>query len=302
MIVVVSTVSFALLQSLPGDVAYRVAAGRYGYDLVSTGSADLLRSELGLDRPVWQQLLSWWGDLARLDLGTSLVTSRPVTDELALYLSATLLLVGVGLAGAVLIGVTLGAAAGARPGGVVDRLTTVWVAVTRSVPPFLLGLLLILLVSVRLGVLPAAGHGERGTLVLPATTLALALSGIVARVTRDTVAQLDASSFVAFARTRGLPRAVVLRRHVARNAGVTLLAYVGVQALILVEGVLVVELVFTWPGLGHALVHAVFWRDIPVLQGATLALGLLVVLINTAVDLASLALDPRPRRAEVVPR
>jgi peptide/nickel transport system permease protein len=294
-VIAVSTVSFLIVQSLPGDIAYRIAAGRYGYDQVTSAGADLVREELGLDRPVWQQLLTWWGDLARFDLGESLVTGRPVTEELGFYLGATLLLVGAALVGALVLGGALGVLAGSRPGGIVDRGTTVWVAVTRAVPPFLLGLLLIVVVSVQMGVLPASGHGQRGTLVLPAATLALSLSGLFARVTRDTVAQIQASEYVAFAATKGLGRTVLLRRHVARNAGVTLLAYLGVQALVLVEGVLVVELVFAWPGLGHALVHAVFWRDIPTLQAATLVLGLLVVVINTIVDLGVLVLDPRPR-------
>ena len=296
----VSTACFAVVQSLPGDIAYRIAAGRYGYDQVDAAAASAVRDELGLERPAWQQLLSWWGDLLRLDLGMSLVTSTSVGHELAFHLRNSVVLAGVALVVSVVLGATVGALAARRPGGLLDRLTTVWVTLARSLPPFLLGLVLVLVLSVHLGVLPAAGHGGAGSVVLPALTLAAGLSGLFARIARDTVAQVLTSEYVRFARTKGLSEASVLLRHVARNSGVTLVAYVGVQALVLLEGVVVVESLFAWPGLGHALVHAVFWRDIPALQATALALALLVVAINTVVDLCSVALDPRPRGAQVV--
>jgi peptide/nickel transport system permease protein len=296
----VSTACFAIVQSLPGDIAFRIAAGRYGYDQVSAASADAVRAELGLERPAWHQLLAWLGDLARLDLGTSLVTGGSVASELTLHLWSSLQLAGVALAMAVVGGTAVGARAAVRPGGVLDRATTLWVSGARALPPFLLGLVLILTLSVHLGVLPAAGHGQASNLVLPALTLAVGLSGLFARVTRDSVAQIQQSEYVRFAATKGLPARLVFLRHVVRNAGVTLIAYVGVQALILIEGVVVVESLFAWPGLGHALVHAIFWRDIPVLQAASVALALLVVAVNTVVDLATLAIDPRPRNGEVV--
>jgi peptide/nickel transport system permease protein len=296
----VSTLSFVIVQSLPGDVAFRIAAGRYGYDQVSSATADALRAELGLDQPAWRQLLSWWGDVIRFDLGSSLVTAQPVTEELALYLGATLQLTAVALALAFVVGSGLGALSQLWSGRIVDGATTLWIVASRAMPPFLLGLLLIIVFSVQLDWLPATGHGQVTNIVLPAVALAVGLSGLFARVTRDTVAQLQDAAFVGFARTKGLSDGTVLSRHLVRNAGVTLIAYLGAQALVLIEGVLVVELVFSWPGLGHALVHAVFWRDIPMIQGATMVLGLVVVAINLAVDLASLALDPRPRSREAV--
>jgi peptide/nickel transport system permease protein len=297
---VVSTACFAVVQTLPGDIAFRIAAGRYGYDQVDAAAAAAVRAELGLDRPLWQQLLSWLADLLRLDLGTSVVTGGSVRPELVHSLSGTLQLTAVALLLAVGIGATVGVLAASRPGGVLDRLSTVWVSGARAVPPFLLGLVLILVFSVYLDLLPAVGSGGRTGVLLPALTLAVGLSGIFARVTRDAVVQVRHSDHVRFAETKGLTSRTVLARHVVRNAGVTLVAYVGAQALFLIEGVVVVESLFGWDGLGHALVHAVFWRDVPVLQASVLALGLLVVAINTAVDLATLAIDPRPRSSGVV--
>ena len=298
--VAVSTACFAIVQSLPGDIGYRIAAGRYGYDQVDAASAAAVRAELGLDRPAWRQLVDWWGQLASFDLGTSLVTGASVGRELATHLAGSLQLAAVALALAFAAGAALGSVAALRPGGLADRVCGAWVTGSRALPPFLLGLVLVLLFSVHLGVLPAAGHGSRSSIVLPALTLAVGLSGLFARMTRDAVSQVLQSDQVRFAATKGLGARAVFLRHVARNSGVTLVAYVGAQALVLVEGVVIVETLFAWPGLGHALVHAVFWRDVPALQATALALALLVVAINTAVDLATLALDPRPRSGQAV--
>ena len=299
-VLLVSTACFTIVQSLPGDIAFRIAAGRYGYDQVTAASADTMRAELGLDRPAWQQLLDWLGNLLTLDLGTSLVTGGSIVGELGLYLASSLQLAAAALSLALAAGATVGALAAARPGGILDRTTTLWVSAARALPPFLLGLVLILFFSVHLGVLPAAGHGETSNIVLPAATLAVGLSGLFARVTRDTVVQIRQSEYVRFAATKGLGERLVFVRHILRNTGVTLIAYIGVQLLILIEGVVVVESLFAWPGLGHALVHAIFWRDIPMIQATALALALLVVVLNTVVDLGSLALDPRPRSREAV--
>lgn len=291
----VSVLCFVAVRQLPGDAAYRIAAGRYGYDLVDAGAADGVRAELGLDRPAWQQLLDWLAALPRLDLGASMVTARPVAVELAHHLAGTLQLAAAGLLAAVLIGTPLGFASARRPGGTIDRATLAWVGAVRALPPFLLGLVLVVVFSVQLGLLPTVGSGSLPALVLPAMTLGLSISGLVARMTRDAVVEVRGASHVGFARTKGLSESSVTRRHVVRNTLALVVPYLGAQAVLLVEGVVVVESLFAWDGLGHALVHAVFWRDIPMLQGAALVLGLLVVALNTAVDVAGLCLDPRPR-------
>lgn len=296
--VLVSVLCFLVVRRLPGDAAYRIAAGRYGYDLVDRETADSVRAELGLGRPAWQQLGDWLLDLVQLDFGRSLVTSRPVAEEVGYYLLGTLQLAAVALAFAIVLGGAAGILAAGRPGGMVDRLATVWVAGVRAVPPFLLGLLLVVVFSAQLGLLPAVGHGDASSIVLPALTLGTGLSGLVARVTRDAVVEVRLSEYVQFAHTKGLAGRWVLLRHVVRNAAVVLVPYLGVQAVILIEGVVVVESLFAWQGLGHALVHAVFWRDVPVLQATALMLALLIVTVNTAVDLIVLWLDPRPRRLE----
>ena len=295
----VSALCFVITQRLPGDIAYRIAAGRYGYDMVDAAAAAQVRDELGLDQPLWQQLGAWVVDLLQLDLGRSLVTSQPVFEEVGFYLAGTLQLAGFAIVIAVVLGAGIGVVAARRPGGIADRFASLWVAGVRAVPPFLLGLLLMIVLSAQLGLFPAVGHGG-GSIVLPGLTLGLGLSGLIARVTRDAVVEVRGSAYVEFAQTKGLAERWVLARHVLRNAAVVLVPYLGVQFVVLIEGVVVVESLFAWDGLGHSLVHAVFWRDIPVLQASALVLALLIVLVNTLVDLAVAWLDPRPRGRAVM--
>ncbi len=294
---IVGTLCFAMIHVLPGDMAYRIASGRYGYDYVTSATADAVRAELGLDRPAIVQLAEWLGQLLRFDLGTSLVSGERVVNEIAHQLGYTLELSLWTIVMAALISVPLGLLAGARPDGRLDRASLVASAVLRALPAFVLGIILIELIALRLNILPAAGYHEHGNVILPALTLALGLAAVSSRVTRDAMADVAASAQFLFARTKGLTDAQALRRHGVRNVGVPVVAYLGVQLIYLVEGVVVVEILFSWPGIGHALVHAIFGRDVPMVQGTALVMGLLFVLLNTIIDLACLAIDPRRRTA-----
>ncbi len=295
--VLVGALCFLLLRTLPGDMAYRVAAGRYGYDLVDTAAAASVRAELGLDRPALAQFGDWLGALARGDLGVSLVSGERVTHEIAHELGSTLVLSVTALVLAVLIGPALGLLAGLRPGGAADRAGIVTSAGLRALPVFAVGIGLMLPLAAWLDWLPASDDGTAAGLVLPALTLALGLAAASSRMTRDSVVAATAMPQFAFARLKGLSRAQAVRRHVLRNAAVPVVAFLGVQLALLVEGVVVIELLFGRAGIGHALVHAVFARDVPMVQGAALVLALAFVALNAATDLAVLALDPRRRGA-----
>jgi peptide/nickel transport system permease protein len=292
----VGLLCFFLLRWLPGDMAYRIAAERYGYDMVTTAAAEAVRAELGLDRPWSAALAEWGGQLLRGDLGRSWASGRPVAVEVGHQLGHTLQLGGSALLLSLLLGPPLGLLAGLRPGGWLDRATLAAALALRALPPFVLGLGLVLLLSVRLGALPAAGPDGHGGLLLPAATLALGLAALSCRITRDAMRAVAASPYYAFARTKGLGARAALLRHGLRNVGVPVVAYLGVQLAFLVEGVVVVETLFAWPGIGHALVHAIFGRDVPMIQGTAMAMGLLFVGLNAVVDLACLAIDPRRRR------
>ena len=293
--VVVGIVSFSMMQALPGDSAYRIAAGRYGYDMMDGTSADGVRTELGLDRPKLVQLATWLGSLAKLDLGKSAVTGTAVAEEVKVQLGHSLLLAGAGVFVSLLIAVPVGVAAGLRPGGILDRISLGASIVFRAVPAFALGILLILALAVHMKLLPVAGFQSPKHLILPSLTLGLGLAAVSSRVVRDAVREAMTAEWRLFYRTKGLSSEQTLRRHVVRNAALPVVAYVGVQLAYLIEGVVIVETVFAWPGIGHALVHAIFGRDVAMVQGTALTLGLLYVLLNLIIDLCCHGIDPRRR-------
>ncbi|WP_218938166.1 ABC transporter permease [Billgrantia lactosivorans] len=291
----VGTLTFVLTRSLPGDMAYRIAAGRYGHDMVNTSAAEAVRTELALDQPALGAYFGWLWDLVQFDLGRSLVSGEPVMAELWHQLGHSLGLAAMAVLLSLLLGPPLGLIAGLKPNGWLDRVSEVAASVLRALPPFAVGLLLILIFSVSLGWLPAAGHGRGAHGVLPALTLALALAAISSRVARNAMADVSQSAYYAFSRTKGLNERLSFLRHGLRNAAVPVVAYLGVQFVYLIEGVMVVETLFAWPGIGHALVHAIVARDVPMIQGTALVMGLMFVALNTVVDLLCHWLDPRRR-------
>lgn len=295
--VIVGVVSFAMMQALPGDAAYRIAAGRYGYDIMDAAAAEAVRIELGLDRPALVQLWAWLTTLAQFDLGISAVYGTPVADEIATQLGYSMLLAAGAVVASLLIALPLGIASGLNPGGGLDRATLGVSIFLRAIPAFALGVVLVLIFAVQLKLFPVAGFKSFANLVLPSLTLGLGLASVSNRVVRDAVADAMNADWRLFARTKGLSARMTLWRHVLRNAALPVVTYVGVQLAYLIEGVVIVETVFAWPGIGHALVHAIFGRDIAMVQGTALVLGLTYVALNLIVDLACRGIDPRERSA-----
>ncbi|HWX46912.1 MAG TPA: ABC transporter permease [Roseomonas sp.] len=293
--IVVSLICFILVQLLPGDQALQIAQRRYGDDRVNAAAAEAVRAELGLDRPALTQLLEWIGRTLTGDLGVSQISGAPVWQEITHQLGATLILALGALGFALVVGPVLGALAGLWPGGVADRAGMVAAAALRAVPSFVLGLLLMVVFAATLGWLPVAGFDDWSNLLLPAASLGMVLAAASARIARDGVVAATNSPFFAFARLKGLSRVQAVQRHVPRNAAVPLVAYLAVNFALLVEGVVVIEELFAWPGIGHALAHAIEGRDVPMLQGTALSLGLLFVALNAATDVVLLAIDPRRR-------
>lgn len=295
--VLVGALTFLLMTLLPGDAAYRIAAGRYGYDMVNGAAAEAVRAELNLDQPVLRRFLSWIGDLLTLDLGQSLVSGKPVTQMVAHELGSSVRLAVGAVVLSLFIGPPLGIFAGLRPGGLLDRALVLISTATRALPHFVLGVILVLIFAVSMALLPSAGHGTFAHTILPTATLALGLAAVSSRVARDATVAVASSSYYAFGRLKGLGPITLFRRHGLRNIGVPVVTYLGVQLVYLIEGVVVVETLFAWPGIGHGLVHAIVQRDIPMVQGAALAMGLMFVLLNTLVDMANHLIDPRRRHA-----
>ena len=284
-----------MTRALPGDAAYRIAAGRYGYDMVDTAAAEAVRAELGLDQPAWQQLLNWLGDLLQFRLGNSMVSGDPVMDEIAHQLGHTLQLSLAAWLMAILLGLLLGSWSALRGAHWSARWIQPLCTVLRASPAFVLGVVLMLALGVHLDWLPVAGHGEPIYLVLPALALALTLLPGMTQVVSQRLQQVLASDAFEFALTKGMPLRAALWRHGLPSLALGTLAYAGMQLVLLIEGVVVVESLVAWPGIGHALVHAVISRDVPMIQGTALAMGLLFVLLNGLMDAAVQWLDPRLR-------
>ncbi|MGH1427872.1 MAG: ABC transporter permease [Arenicella sp.] len=288
----VGTLTFVLMRALPGDIAYRIAAGRYGQDAVDTQAADSVRNELGLDGSAWSAYWQWLQDLLQWNLGTSLVSGSPVAAELWHMLGHSILLAGVGMLLAALIAIPLGLAT-AYWQGWLDRISLMVSITVRSVPVFVIGLLAIVVFALELNWFPVAGFGTASHLALPALTLALSLAAISNRIVSVEAKRVFNSPFFEFAQTKGLSAWQAFTHHGLRNIAVPVIAFFGVQLITVVEGVVMIESLFSWPGIGHGLAHAIFSRDIPVIQGAALMMGALFVVLNTLVDIACYYLDPR---------
>ena len=291
----VGTLTFVLTRLLPGDMAYRIAASRYGYDQTDSAAAALVQAELGLDLPWWRSYASWLTDLLQLNLGKSLVSGESVWALIGHQFGHTLALALVALLLAFLIGPPLGLLAAMKPQGLFDRFTLIFSTLLRSFPAFIIGIALITLFSVQLKWLPAAGYGELQHFFLPALTLALGLSAVSIRVSRNAMVAVATSEYYQFSRLKGLNKTLRFVRHGLRNVAIPILAYHSVQLIYLIEGVVIVESLFAWPGSGHALVHAVIARDVPMIQGTALIMGAIFVLLNMAVDMLNRLIDPRIR-------
>ena len=291
----VGTLTFVLARLLPGDMAYRIAASRYGYDQTDSAAAALVQAELGLDLPWWRSYVSWLTDLLQLNLGKSLVSGESVWALIGHQFGHTFALALVALLLAFLIGPPLGLLAAMKPQGLFDRFTLIFSTLLRSFSAFIIGIALITLFSVQLKWLPAAGYGELQHFFLPALTLALGLSAVSIRVSRNAMVAVATSEYYQFSRLKGLNKTLRFVRHGLRNVAIPILAYHSVQLIYLIEGVVIVESLFAWPGSGHALVHAVIARDVPMIQGTALIMGAIFVLLHMAVDMLNRLIDPRIR-------
>lgn len=291
----VAVLVFALLQLVPGDPV-RIALGASYTE--ETGAA--LRARNGLDQPLLVQFATWLTGAATGDLGVSFRSGRPVTEVILERLPATASLAGGALLVALLIAVPLGTLSALRPRTVVDGASTVLSQIGISIPDFWLGIMLIVFVTPLLG-LPTGGYtplsedpvGWARSLVLPAITVGVVSGSILTRFVRSSVLEAQGAEHVRTARSKGLRAPAVLGWHVLRNALLPLVTIVGVQLAYLLSGVVVVEIVFSYPGLGELALQAVQSRDLPLLQGAVLLFAFVFLLVNLLVDLSYAFLDPR---------
>jgi ABC-type dipeptide/oligopeptide/nickel transport system permease component len=251
-----------------------------------------MRHQLGLDLPLWQQYLHYMGKLLSGDLGRSIFGSEPVGKLLLERLPNTFALTCASLAIAILLGMPLGFFSAYRKGSWVDSLFMVAAVFGVSMPSFWLGLLLLLLFSLTLDWLPVAG-GDWNSMILPALTLGVTYTAIIARMTRSAMIEVFSEDFIRTARAKGLPEAVVLYRHALKPALISIVTIIGIVFGYLMGGAVVVENVFSWNGIGRLALQAINYRDYPLIQGFILLFATVVVVVSILLDLAYAWLDPR---------
>ena len=295
---VVAVVVFLILRLTPGDPAAVIAGNSATLEDIAN-----IRRQLGLDEPLLTQFVIWFKGILAGNLGHSFYFRLPVTELIGQRLEPTFMLALCTIVLAVLVSVPLGVLAAWRHGGWLDRGLMGFSVLGFSIPVFVLGYILIYIVSLKLNLLPVQGYKRLSEglwpfishLILPSVTLAVIYVALIARVTRAAVSEALTEDYIRTARSKGLPETKVLIRHALANAAVPIVTVIGIGIALLIGGVVVTETVYAIPGLGQLTVDAVLARDFPVVQGVILFFSVAYVLINLLVDLSYIVLDPRIR-------
>jgi len=293
-----TVIVFLIMAMIPGDPALAIL-GAYA----TPENIAKINQELGLDQPLFQQYVTWLGNLLQGDFGRSYNLNRPVIDEVLERFGATLILAGTALVLCSILGLLAGIVSAVRQFGWADRSITFLVLIGISIPSFWLGLLLILLFSVTWKVLPASGmfaiYGGGDLpdllihLIMPAFTLSVVATGVIARLTRAAMLEVLRQDYIRTARAKGLTERRVIYRHAFKTALVSVIPVIGIQAGFVLGGAVYIETVFQWPGIGGMLVKAISTRDVLLVQGGVLVIAASYVLFNLLADLAQFLLDPR---------
>jgi len=289
---------FLMLRLTPGDPAAVLAGDNATYEQIEG-----IRIQLGLDKPIYEQLVVWVGKLLQGDLGQSFYFKKQVTELIGLRVEPTLSLAIVTLIITIVVAVPLGVLAAYRHDSWIDRLVMGFSVMGFSVPVFVLGYLLIYIFAVELRWFPVQGYKSitdgfwpfLHRLILPGLTLSVIYIALIARITRASVLEVLGEDYIRTAYAKGLSNRVVLMRHALRNAAVPIVTIIGIGIALLIGGVVVTESVYNIPGLGRLTVDAVLGRDYPTIQAVVLVFSFVYVLINLLIDLAYTILDPRIR-------
>ncbi|GAC1045649.1 ABC transporter permease [Rhizobium sp. No.120] len=286
----VAAITFILLYALPADPA-RMIAGRSA----TPQTVDNIRRELGLDQPLLAQFMHYLNGLLHGDFGRSYAQKTQVTTLILARLPATITLMAAGIFVEVLLGLTLGIIAALDRGGPTDRLVMASAFVGVSAPQFVVALLLLYLFAATLGWFPMSGYGSFSNIVLPAATLGLLGAGWYARMVRSAMIDVLNQDFIRTARAKGLSARRIILRHALPNAILPIIAMIGIDIGQFMGGVVVVEAVYGWPGIGQLAWQAIQLVDIPIIMGVTLTSALAIILGNLAADLIAPLIDPRIR-------
>ena len=294
----ITIIVFFIISLIPGDPATAIL-GSYA----TPENVKLLNEQLGLDKGLIERYFIWLGNLVQGDLGRSFALNRPVLDEILERFNATLILSGTAFILCSFVGILIGTISAFKQYTITDKIITFAVLTGISIPSFFLGMMMILLFAVNLQWLPVSGmyaiYGGGDFLdlihhlIMPAIAIALVATGVVARITRNSVLEILRQDYIRTARAKGVREGNVLIKHVLRIAIVTILPILGLQAGFVLSGSVFIEIVFQWPGVGRMLVDAILKRDILLVQGGVMFVAVCYVLFNIAVDLLQRFLDPR---------
>ncbi len=321
MLVILLTLVFVVLRILPGDPCLSLLGGRN----VGPEQFARCREQLGLNRPLSIQYITYLSSIARLDFGSSIRTGLPVLQELLLRFPATFELAIFGMAGAIVIGMLTGVYASVRHDQRVDHIIRVLNIASFAMPVFWIGLMFLMLFAVRWRLLPVGGRldpvsatfftpithfytidtllrGDFGLftnvlrhLLLPSMTLAIVVSGFIGRMTRSSMLEVLDKEYVMVARAKGLRERVVINRHALSNALIPIVTVVGLQFALLLAGAILTETVYSWPGIARYLLQSIDARDFPAIQGTVVFIALFISSVNLLVDVVYARLDPRIR-------
>jgi len=297
-----SLVTFMLVRLAPGDPVERIiglpSESAVGGMRVSEERREALRAELGLDQPLPVQYVIWLGRIVQLDLGTSFRSRQPVAVELANRLPATIALAGSAFCVQCIVAFTFGILAAVKANRWADQVIRFASVAVAACPSFLIGLLLLMLFAVQIPWYTISGPARLDRLTLPAVTLGVISAPTVLRVLRTSLLDEFGRLYIIFGRAKGLPERRVILQHVIPNALLPVITLMGLNLASLLSGAVIIETVFTWPGIGKYAVDSIFALDYPVIQGYVLLTTAMVILTNALVDITYVALDPRLRTPE----
>ena len=297
----VSLIIFGITQILPGDVAEMIS-GQYG----SEETVKLLREKLGLNRPLYIQYVDWLWGFITLDPGNSLSFDQPIMPLLLERLKRSLLLGGIALVEVTVFGIAMGVYAAVRKDKLFDNIASIFSFIIISIPEFVSGSLMVFFLSgTGLRIFPAGGYSPLSDgfnewvmhLILPSTTLTLVLLAYVMRMTRSSMIEVLRQNYIRTAYLKGLPENTVIFRHALKNALLPTVTLIANNIGFLIGGIVIVEMVFAYPGLGQLMINAISYRDIPTLQSCAMVVAAIYILANLAADLAYLFLNPKTRES-----
>lgn len=295
-------ISFVLMRSIPGDVVDQLV-GIEGN--ISAERKDEMRRMFGLDLPIHKQFTQWLGAAVQGDLGSSLRTKRPILPDLLMRFPVTLELTLLSLCIALLIAIPLGIIAALNRGNLWDALISVFALLGLSIPGFFLGILLILLFSLTLNILPPAGYiplkeslwQNLRHMLLPATALGVVLAAAITRIVRSSMLEVLQQDYIRTARAKGLANIIVTSRHALRNALIPIITVIGLQFGSLLGGTIIIEQIFSLPGIGRFALEGINLRDYPVVQGTIIIISGAFILVSLLLDMVYALIDPRIRYA-----